>query len=205
MTQNSPTVFVIDDDQLVRESIAWLLRSVNLQAVLFSNGDEFLGKFNPELPGCLIVDLRMPGTSGLALIEYLATQPVRPPAVVITAYGTVPSATRAMRAGAVNILEKPFDDQELLDAVQEAIERDARERAAASQRRMALERLARLTPREREVLNLMIQGRPNKTMARELNVSKKSIEFHRANVMRKLEVDNFAELMKLTLPALPLN
>jgi FixJ family two-component response regulator len=202
MTSTRPTVFVVDDDQSARESLVWLLGSVNLSVKQFESGETFLKAYNPDQPGCVVLDLRLPGASGLSVIEQLKARPFCPTVVLITAYGTVATAARAMRAGAVHVLEKPYDDQELLDAVQEAITRDARNRAELERRNAAAGRLAQLTPREREVLDLMIQGKANKVMARELDVSEKNIEFHRANVMRKMGSESVAELIRFILPVI---
>ncbi|AMV25400.1 Transcriptional regulatory protein TdiR [Gemmata sp. SH-PL17] len=194
-----PTVFVVDDDPNVRKSLSWLLGSVNLPVQTFESGEQFLRDVGPERPGCAILDLRMPGLSGLAVLERLAAREPGLPAVLVTAYGNVPTAARAMRAGAVHVLEKPYNDQELLDTVQEALARDTSRRSEYAQRAAARARLAVLTPREREVLDLVAVGKANKVIARELQVSEKNIEFHRANVMRKLQAASLAELIRLVL------
>ncbi|MBP3955598.1 response regulator transcription factor [Gemmata sp. G18] len=193
------TVFVVDDDPNVRKSLSWLLGSVNLPVQTFESGEQFLREVGTDRPGCAILDLRMPGLSGLAVLERLGARELSPPAILVTAYGNVPTAARAMRAGAVHFLEKPYNDQELLDTVQEALTRDADHRAECAQRTAARARLAVLTPREREVLDLVATGKANKVIARELQVSEKNIEFHRANVMRKLQATSLAELIRLVL------
>lgn len=193
------TIFVIDDDPNIRKSLSWLLTSVHLPVRTFESGDQFLHEVGPEHPGCAVLDLRMPGLSGLAVLEQLATRDISPPAILTTGFGNVPTTARAMRSGAIHVLEKPYDDQEMLDAIHEALQRDSRNRLQWAQRLDARTRLAVLTPREREVLDFVVAGRANKVIARELEVSEKSIEFHRGNVMRKLKVDSLAELIRLAL------
>jgi two-component system, LuxR family, response regulator FixJ len=202
MLLTKPVVYVVDDDKGARDSLVWLLGSVNLLVKPFENGEEFLKAYSEDQPGCLVLDLRLPGASGLTILEKLANRPIHPPVVLITAYGSVATTARAMRAGAVHVLEKPYDDQEFLDAVHEAITRDAKNRDDLERRTSASRRLCHLTSREREVLDLMIQGKANKVMARELDVTQKNIEFHRANVMRKMEVDSIAELIRFVIPVI---
>lgn len=195
------TVFIIDDDPNIRKSLSWLLTSVNLPVRTFESGEQFLREVGPEHPGCAVLDLRMPGLSGLAVLEQLAARDIRIPAILTTGFGNVPTTARAMRSGAIHVLEKPYDDQELLDTVHEALQRDAHNRARWAQRLDARTRLAVLTPREREVLDLVAAGNANKVIAKELEISEKSVEFHRGNVMRKLNVNNLAELIRLVLAA----
>ncbi len=200
MTQ--PIVFVVDDEPSVRKSLTWLLGSVNLRAEAYPNGEEFLQALSPDQPGCVVIDLRLPGVSGLAVLEQLAVREVAPPAILVTAYGNVATATRAMRAGALHVLEKPYDDQMLLDAVAEALRQDGWNRSTFERVKAVQARLAELSSREREVLELIVKGTSNKVMARRLGVSVKTIEFHRANVMLKLQVESLVELLRKVLPIL---
>ncbi|AWM37833.1 DNA-binding response regulator [Gemmata obscuriglobus] len=193
------TIFVVDDDPNVRNSLSWLFASVNLPVQSFNSGEEFLREVGTEQPGCAILDLRMPGLSGLAVLEQLATREIGPAVVLTTGFGSVPTTARAMRSGAVHVLEKPYDDQEMLDTVHEALRLDAEKRTLRAQRIAIQARLTALTAREREVLDLVVSGKANKVIARELAVSEKSVEFHRGNMMRKLKVDNVAELVRLVL------
>ena len=194
-----PTIFVVDDDPNVRKSLSWLLGSVNLPVQAFESGEQFLEEVSTDQPGCAILDLRMPGLSGLAVIERLAAREISPPVILTTGFGSVPTTARAMRSGAVHVLEKPYDDQEMLDTVHEALKLDAENRARRERRAAIQDRLAALTAREREVLDLVVDGKANKTIARTLGVSEKSVEFHRGNMMRKLKVDNLAGLVRLVL------
>jgi two-component system response regulator FixJ len=192
-----PTVFVVDDDQAVRDSLRWLLESVSLPVETFASAGEFLDRYNPEQPGCLVVDVRLPGLSGLELQERLKQQKVDLPAIVITGHGDVAMAVEAMKAGALEFFEKPVGDQKLLDSVWKAIERnldDRRQRAAHNNIR---DRLNRLTPREREVMDLVVMGKLNKQIAAELGVSFKTVEVHRARVMQKMEAASLAELVRM--------
>lgn len=192
---NNKTVYVVDDDDGARESLRWLLESVRLRVVTFASGEAFLQSFNDESNCCLVIDLRMPGLGGLAVIEQLAAREISPPVIIVTAYGTVSLTVRAMRAGAVHVLEKPYDNQELLDAVQDALRRDEVRRAEYAQRVAIHNRLALLTPREREVLDLIVAGKSNKMMAHALHVSEKNIEYHRANIYHKMQAENLAALV----------
>ncbi|MDY3553725.1 response regulator [Gemmata sp. JC717] len=193
------TIFVVDDDPNVRKSLSWLFTSVNLPVQSFDTGEQFLREVGTEQPGCAILDLRMPGLSGLAVLEQLANREIGPPVVLTTGFGSVPTTARAMRSGAIHVLEKPYDDQEMLDTVHEALRLDAEQRTRRAQRIAIQARLTALTAREREVLDLVVAGKANKVIARDLAVSEKSVEFHRGNMMRKLKVDNIAELVRLVL------
>jgi two-component system, LuxR family, response regulator FixJ len=195
----SRTVYVVDDEPGARESLRWLLESVKFRVITCESGDEFFEAFEDQPDCCVIVDLRMPGIGGLALLERLASRAISPPVIIVTGYGNVSSTARAMRAGAVHVLEKPYNDQELLETIQEAFDRDARNRTRYSQRIAVESRLALLTPREREVLDLVVTGKSNKAMASQLRVSEKNIEYHRANLYQKMQVENLAELVRMVL------
>ena len=192
-----PTVFVVDDDGAVRGAIARLLKSVGLNAKTFESARDFLDNYNRDDAGCLVLDVRMPGMSGLDLQEALAEQKISLPIVIITGHADVPMAVRALKMGAVNFIEKPFSDQLLLDSIRQAIQQDTDIREAEATRGKANERMALLTPRERQVLEMVVAGKTNKRIALELELSKKTVEFHRSNFMKKMEVSTVAELIYL--------
>jgi len=193
------TVFIVDDDEAVRDSLQWLMRSVGLPSRTFRSASAFLAEYDRTAPGCLLLDIRMPGMSGLELQERLIHDGITLPLLFITGHGDVPMAVRALKAGALDFIEKPFNDQELLDRVQRALARDQEQRVEAAQALAARERLARLTPREREVLDRVVAGTLNKVMADELGVSQKTIEAHRAKVMQKLEARSVSDLVRMVM------
>ncbi|NIT36028.1 MAG: response regulator [candidate division Zixibacteria bacterium] len=196
MTGAEGTVFVVDDDPSVRGGLARLFKSVGLAAEAFASAREFLGRAPIEGPACLVLDVRLPELSGLDLQEELARAGVAIPIIFITGHGTVPTSVRAMKAGAADFLEKPVDEQELLDAVRRALEQDRRarqEQAEAAERRRRLESL---TPREREVLSYVTAGWLNKQIAAELGTSEKTVKVHRARVMEKMKVVSLADLVR---------
>lgn len=195
----TPTVFIVDDDDEVRAAISLLLDSIGLPVRGFDSAQAFLDAFDPAHPGCLVLDVRMRGMSGLELQERLADLPLAPPIVMVTGHGDVPMAVRAVRAGAVDFIEKPFRDQVLLDAVHRALALDARHRGEASHLADIDERLDRLTRREREVLDLIVAGRRNKVIAADLGISQSTVEAHRAKIMEKLEARSLSDLMRLVL------
>ena len=197
MTQSNPTVFVVDDDASVRKSLARLMRSVGLNVEMFASAQEFLRRERVEGPGCLVLDVRMPGLSGLDLQEALAAAGISIPIIYITGYGDIPMSVQAMKAGAVDFLPKPFKDQDLLDAIHQAIDRDIQRRQEQAQIAEIQDRVDSLTPREREVLALVVTGMLNKQIASELGTSEKTIKVHRARVMRKMQVMSVAELVRL--------
>jgi len=201
MPQPEPTVFVVDDDRAMRDSLSWLLDSVGLRVRSYATAAEFLADHDPAQPGCLVLDVRMPGMSGLDLQAELARRGVELPTIVITGHAEVSMAVRAVKAGAIDFIEKPFSDQLLLDRVRQALEIDLEVREVRRRREDALRRLATLTAREREVLNLVVAGKQNKEIASELGVSPKTVEVHRAHVMSKMCVDSLAELIRITLLA----
>ena len=192
-----PTVFVVDDDAAVRQSFEWLVGSVGLRTETFASAQAFLDAFDPARPGCLVLDVRMPGMSGLELQERLAADGVTLPVIMVSGYGDVPTAVRVMKQGAVDFIEKPFSDQAMLDRIQASIERDLRARQAAAERAGARNNRDRLTRREAEVMDLVIAGRSNKEIARDLAISPKTVEVHRANVMKKMQADSLADLVRL--------
>ena len=193
------TVFIIDDDQEVRQAMALLCESVGLAVETFPSADAYLQQFDPERPGCLVLDVRMPGMSGLELQARLAAEEIHPPVIIVTGHGDVPMAVRAVQAGAVNFIEKPFNDQALLDSIHRALELDARRRGQARELAAVRARLASLTPRERQVMELVVKGLRNKMIAAELNVSQSTVEAHRARVMEKMGAGSLSELMRMVL------
>ena len=198
MTTES-TIFIVDDDREVRQALALLFESVGLAAETFANADDYLAQFDPERGGCLVLDVRMPGMSGLELQNRLASEPLHPPVIIITGHGDVPMAVRAVQAGAVDFLEKPFNDQALLDSVHRALEQDARRRGQARELAGIRARLESLTPREREVMKLVVSGLRNKMIAAELSVSQSTVEAHRARVMEKMGARTLSDLMRMVL------
>jgi two-component system response regulator FixJ len=201
MPPPEPTVFVVDDDRAMRESLSWLLDSVGLRVRSYATAADFLAEHDPAQPGCLVLDVRMPGMSGLDLQAELARRGVELPTIVITGHAEVSMAVRAVKAGAIDFIEKPFSDQLLLDRVRQALEIDLEAREVRRRREDARRRLVTLTTREREVLNLVVAGKANKEIASALGVSPKTVEVHRAHVMSKMCADSLAELIRITLLA----
>jgi FixJ family two-component response regulator len=195
----SPIVTVVDDDEAVRSSLRLLLKSVGLEARTLGSAAEFLQTFDAQQPGCLVLDVRMPGMSGLELQDALNLRGAILPVIFITGHGDVPMAVEAMQHGAFDFLQKPFRDQDLLDRIQRALTLDRENRAELSQKDRIRARLESLTPREREVLELMTRGRPNKLMAADLGLSQRTIEIHRARVMEKMNASSLAQLVRMTL------
>ncbi len=194
-----PVVFVVDDDHAVRESLSWLIGSVHLRIAAFASAAEFLAAYPPGQPGCLITDVRMPGLSGLDLQAELKRRGIEIPVIVVTGHGDVPMAVRAMKAGALDFVEKPFNDQVLIDLVQKAVEKSLAAARGQVERRDIRARLGQLTPRERQVLDMIAAGESNKGIAHALGISEKTVEAHRAHVMDKMQAHSLAELMKLVI------
>ena len=198
-----PTVFVVDDDESVRSSLRFLLRSVGLESHAFASASEFLAAYDPVQPGCLVLDVRMPGMSGLELQQQLNRRGAILPVIFITGHGDIPMAVEAMQHGAHDFLQKPFRDQDLIDRIQRALAKDAKSRSALDEHENIRSRLDSLTPREREVLALMAQGKPNKVMAHELGVSQRTVEIHRARVMEKSGAGSLAQLVRMVMDVAP--
>lgn len=196
MECRTPTVFVVDDDDAVRTSMAALVTSVGLNVETFYSAEQFLAAYKPDYPGCLILDVRMTGMGGLELQQLLKDRGASLPVIVITGHGDVPVAVRAMKNGAQEFIEKPFSKDMLLEHIRRAIALDAQRREAAARTDELQSRLDSLTPRERQVLDGVVSGKVNKQIARDLNLSCKTIEVHRANVMRKMKADSLAELVE---------
>lgn len=196
-----PTVYVVDDDPAMRSSLRWLIESVGLTVRTCSSAQEFLRTYEPTDPGCLVLDVRMPGMSGLDLQGELAARKIKIPILIITGYAEVPLAVRAMKAGAFDFIEKPFSDQTLLDRIRAAVAYDEVARRRQAARAEVDARLRLLTARERDVLTRVVTGKSNKVIAAELQLSTKTVEVHRAHVMEKLKADSLADLIRLSLLA----
>lgn len=193
-----PTVFIVDDDPAVRDSLRWLLESMRLKVATFESAEEFIKYYTMHMVGCLVLDVRMPGMSGLQLQQYLTKQKYALPIIFITGHGDIPMAVRAMQAGAMYFLEKPFEDQVLLDYVHEALELDKDNQQSRIRLTMIQARIANLTDREREVMDLVIDNHSNKEIAAKLGVSIKTVEFHRSHMMEKMHATSLIELVNMT-------
>jgi len=197
MTELHSIVFVVDDEAEVRKALASLIRSVGLQVELFGSAREFLQRKPPKGPSCLILDIRLPGISGLDFQRKLAEDNNPIPVIFITGHGDIPMSVRAMKAGAVEFLPKPFRDQDLLDAIHLALERDAARRRQEAEIATLRDRFEWLTPREREVLPLVVSGLPNKQIAAEIGTSETTVKVHRGQLMRKMGADSLPELVRM--------
>ena len=200
-TVYSPTIFVVDDDEGMRSSLRWLLESEGLRVETFGSAQEFLNAYYPGRAGCMLLDVRMHGMSGLELQEHLREQDIQIPVIIITGHGDVPMAVRAMKSGALDFIEKPFDDEKMLDAIRRALDIDKLRRERQADRANLAARLANLTPREHEVMLQVTDGKSNKEIANALGVSSKTVEAHRARVMEKMEARSLAELVRMVLAA----
>ena len=192
-----PVVIIVDDDTSIREALSDLLRSAGYEALCFASTHDFLDADLTECPGCVILDVRMPGASGLDLQQQMALSDAAKPVIFLTGHGDIPMTVQAMKAGAVDFLTKPVRDQTLLDAVNVALSRDAAQRSASAVARHSMRLLATLTPREREVLQLVVLGRVNKQIAFELGISEVTVKLHRGNVMRKMEAGSIGALIRI--------
>jgi two-component system response regulator FixJ len=199
MAEDKPTVFVVDDDPGVLDAVQLLLRSVGLQSRGFASAPEFLEAFDPEVPGCLVLDLRMPGMSGRELQRRLLELGSELPIIFVTAHGDVPTAVEAVKDGAVDFIQKPFPEEKLLDKINSALELDKRRRRERNERKEIERRVQSLTPREREVMARVAGGTMNKNIARQLGISQRTVEIHRARVMEKMRASSVPHLVQMIL------
>ena len=197
MSDSEPTVFVVDDDEPVRDAIGLLLDTVDLPHECYDSATTFLEAYSTPRTGCLVLDIRMPGMSGLELQDHLITENDPLPIIFITGHGDIPMAVEAMKKGALDFIRKPFRDQELLDRVQEALSHDAENREHHADLEAVRSRAGNLTPREREVFERVAEGQANKVVAIELEISERTVEIHRSQVMQKMEAKNLADLVKM--------
>jgi FixJ family two-component response regulator len=190
-------IYVVDDDQAMCESLSWLLQSMHWQVETYNNADSFLKHYDSNKLSCLILDVRMPGMSGLALQETLQNQHIDIPVIFITGHGDIKMAVRAMKAGAMEFLNKPFNDQELLDSIHRSLNLAKENRQKTEERKYIYDRLDTLTARERQILQLLVKGKMNKVIAYDLKLSIKTIELHRSNIMRKFKSPTMTALLSL--------
>jgi len=191
------TVHIVDDDPSIQRSLRRLLESVGLNSECYSSAQDFIERRNADAPGCLLLDVRMPGLSGLELQDHLRSEACMLPIIFVTGYGDVPMTARAMKAGAIDFLQKPFNEQELLEAIERALTRNCQMRQEQAERRKVQMRLRLLTPREQEVLERVVAGKTNKEIAAEFGITEKTIKVHRARVMEKMQADSLAQLVVL--------
>lgn len=197
MKNQKQTVFVVDDEATIRDSVKWLLESVQIPVQTFESGHAFLAAHTADRRGCLLLDVRMPGMSGLELMKRLHSTGMRTPIIFLSAHGDVPMAVQALKDGAFDFLEKPYNKQRLLDCVQGALEHDAMNRLHREVDDNLLERLKNLTPREHEIINLVVAGKSNKEVGKLLGISHKTVEAHRGRLMAKMEVSNLVDLVRI--------
>ena len=198
-----PLVIVIDDDESVRDALLFLMSSMALNATAFISAKAFLAQYEGDVPGCIVSDIRMPGMSGLELQRELHRRGSKCPIIFITGHGDIPMAVEAIKHGAEEFLTKPFRDQELLDCINAAIDKDRWQRSMQDEKNSVKQRIASLTKREHQVLDLVVAGKANKVIAIELNLSHRTVEVHRAHVMEKMQVRTLAELVKLVQQSIP--
>ena len=194
--KQEPTVYIIDDDEAVRDSLKMLMRSVGQSVETFSSPAEFLEVYDENSPGCIVLDIRMPGMSGLELQSNLNDMHCILPIIFITGHGDVPMAVQAIKDGAMNFIQKPFRDQELLDLINDALKLDTQQRKELLEHKEILRRLSTLTEREREVLHHVVEGKANKVIAADINLSQRTVEIHRSRVMEKMGTKSLAHLVR---------
>ncbi len=196
---NDASVFIVDDDESVRDALKLLMESIGLNAETYESGQDYLDSFDPKRAGCLVLDVRMRGMSGIALQEQLTKLPIAPPIIIITGHGDITMAVRCVQAGASDFIEKPFNDQVLLESIHRAIEQDAEKRGKALKHAEIKNRLSRLTQRETQVLEQVVAGKRNKNIASDLHITQSTVEAHRSRVMEKMEAKSLSDLMRMML------
>ena len=199
MTEQQPVVYVVEDDEAVRDSLAMLLQSEDLPVETYETALSFLEQWHPDLAGCIVLDIRMPGMDGMALQKELKERNSLLPIIFVTGHGDVPLAVDAMRHGAVDFIEKPYREDALLEKIREALAQDAQQRASLKERQVIRDRMATLTPREAEIMDRMIAGQANKVIAIELDISQRTVEIHRSRVMHKMGTHSLAHLVRMVL------
>ena len=195
------TIFIVDDDPAVQQSLRMLFRSVGFRTEVFNNGQQFLDAFDDQWTGCVVLDMRMPGMSGLELQQQLNQRQSIMPVIFMTGHGDVPMAVEAMQAGAIDFIQKPFNDQELIDRVTQAVTKDTRNREVLNEKNEIRQRLNSLTPREHEILDMVVNGKANKVIADDLELSQRTVEIHRARVMEKMQATSLAHLVRMVIAA----
>ena len=198
-SDQAPTAYIVDDDESIRTLWRWLMESNGIAVKAFATAAEFIESYRKGSAGCLVLDLKLPGMSGLELQEYLNGRNIEIPIVFVTGHGDVPAAVSALKGGAIDFIQKPFSHREVISVIKKALQHDAEIRRTRVRRLEVSGRLAALTERERDVLRRVIEGKPNKIIAGELDISMKTVEFHRSKVMEKMGVDSVAALVQLTL------
>ena len=199
MTHNQPAVYIVDDDDAVRDSLSFLMKSVGLSCQVFASAQAYLDVVDSIEAGCLVLDIRMPGMSGLELQKKLNAMGSMIPIIFITGHGDVPMAVQAMRDGALDFIQKPFRDQDLIDCINHALDEDSRNRSIQQQQQSLKGRISELTDREREVMQLVVAGKANKVIAAELGVSQRTVEIHRSRVMEKMRARSLAQLVRMAI------
>jgi two-component system, LuxR family, response regulator FixJ len=198
---HTPTIFIVDDDEGMRQGLTFMLKTLGRPVKAFDSARAFMEYYDPKMPGCLLLDVRMAGMSGLDLQEYLRTRQVKIPVIILTAYADVSMAVRAMRAGAFDFFEKPVDRHRLVERITQALESDGKTRIEDDRLREINEHINRLSPREREVMELIVTGALNKEIADMLKISIKTVETHRARVMEKMQAEYVADLVRMAIAA----
>lgn len=199
MAETTRTVYIIDDDEAVRESLGLLLDSVDQESLTFASANEFLAAYNEDMAGCIVLDIRMPGMNGMELQKRLNDMNSILPIIFVTGHGDVPMAVEAIQHGAVDFIQKPYREQDLLDKIHKALQLDAEQRADLTEKKSIQERLETLTPRETEVMDMMIEGKANKVIAIDLGISQRTVEIHRSRVMEKMNTHSLAHLVRMVL------
>lgn len=199
MSEKNTTIFIVDDDEAIRDSLDVLLKTVDLNTTTFGSGDEFLEAYDPGWEGCILLDIRMPGTSGMEVQKRLVENGCSIPIIFITGHGDIPMAVEAMHIGAFDFVQKPFRDQDLLDRIDQALTTSDEQEEQSAKKKKAQNQFQTLTPREQEVMQLVVHGSANKVIAMDLGVSQRTVEIHRARVMEKMRARSLAELVRMSL------